>query len=189
MAKKKDNKKGLLIFGSILTLAALSSKSNKPGTTADTAGSSANLPLNESMLKSAFQKAKSEFGDTWAKYAEQIYRKETRNFDSGQFKKTYSAGMEQAKGVDAFPYGWGSLNTFLSIYPQYKGNFYLVAMTENNTGKTKKFVAFPSLEGAVMFLAYTLKKRGNPGYWRSYDESVANAYKASLANYPIKYAV
>lgn len=190
MAKKKEKDKGFIWLalgaGALFALSGGRSDSSSPGSSGS-GTDSPNRPWNEADLRNAFQKAAAAFGQTIAGQTEQIYRKETRNFDSGQFAKTYTPGMEQAPGKDDFPYGWGSLNDFLAAYPKYKGNFFLATMTENNTGKIKKFVAFPTLEGAVMFVAYTVKRRGNPGYWRAWDEQIAAAYAESLKAYPIKY--
>lgn len=188
MAKKQEKKKGFiwLLLGGGLLLAASSGKKDS-GSGSGAGSSASDRPISDALLQNAFQKAKAKYGATIAGQTEQLYRKETRNFDSGQFRKTYTPGMEQATGKDEFPYGWGSLNDFLAAFPQYKGEFKLVAMTENNTGITKKYVYFPTLEGAVMFVAYTINRRGNPGYWRSFDEAVAAAYADSLNNYQIKY--
>ena len=191
MAKKQENKKGILwLLGGATLLFAISrgnGSDSGSGSGSGGGGSASDRPISDALLRNAFQVAKSKYGATIAGQAEQLYRKETRNFDSGQFRKTYTPGMEQAKGKDEFPYGWGSLNDFLSQYPQYKGEFKLVQMAENTTGIQKKFVYFPTLEGAVMFVAYTINRRGNPGYWRSFDEATAQAYANSLKSYPIKY--
>lgn len=191
MAKKKDNK-GIIILLGLLLLGGSSrrgsgSGGNGSGTGSGYTSSHENRQFSEADLRNAFQVAKADFGATIAGQAEQLYRKETRNFDSGQFRKTFSPGMEDWSTNDVYPFGWSSLETFLNQYPKYKGQFFLVAMTENNTGITKKYIGFPTLEGAVMFVAWTIKKRGNPGYWRSWDETTAQNYYKSLLKYPIQY--
>lgn len=148
-----------------------------------------NRPVSDKQLQKAFDKVRQEFGVDIARQTEQLYRKETRHFDSGQFKKTLTPGMEAVKGERGkkFPFGWGSLKTFLNKYPKYNGDFYLVPMVENGTGKTKVFVGFPTLEGAIMFVAYTIKKRGHAGLWRSFDKKIADRYLSSLLKYPVKF--
>ena len=190
MAKKEEKKGGIIWLlgglGLIMTLGRIS-KGTDTGSGSSSGSGASDRPLSDALLRNAFQVAKLKYGSTIAGQAEQIYRKETRNFDSGQFRKTYTAGMEQATGKNDFPYGWGSLNDFLKLYPEYNGEFKLVQLTENNTGIQKKFIYFPTLEGAVMFLAYTINRRGRPGYWRAFDEDIASAYEKSLTSYPIKY--
>lgn len=145
------------------------------------------LDFSPMAIQNALEKVQSVFGDEMAGIVEQLYRKETRNFDSLQFKKTLSAGMEIAKGKTQFPWGWGSLTKFVNEYPEYKGGYFTVPMIENNTGKTKTFIGFPSLEAAMMSLAYILSKRKHAGYWRSTDPAIADRYYASLKTYPIKF--
>ncbi len=146
-----------------------------------------NRKFTDADLQKAFSKVKSVYGEEIARTAEQLYRKETRNFDSGQFRKTFSAGMEAVKGKTAFPWGWGSLTSFVKKYPSYNGEFYTITMTENGTGKQKRFIGFPTLEGAVMFLAYMITKRGHAGYWRSLDKDIADRYLASVKTYSVKF--
>jgi hypothetical protein len=108
------------------------------------------------------------FGEDTTKGVEKIYRLETNNFSSGQFLKTYSAGMEatpDSKGV--FPYGWGSLRKFWNEQPNNKPTG-ILKMKENKTGKEKMFIIFPNLFSAMFALAYTIKNRGGDvGSWYS----------------------
>lgn len=139
-----------------------------------------NRDVSEKDLIRAFNTVKDEFGAEIATTAEQLYRKETRHFQSGQFLKTLSPGMEVATGKKEFPYGWGSLTKFIQAYPQYDGGFYTYTMNENGTGKEKTFIGFPTIDGAVMFLAYTISKRKHAGYWRSTKTEIADKYLTSL---------
>jgi len=143
-------------------------------------------------LENAFKNVSEIFGADVARTVEKMYRKETANFTSGQFKKTFSAGMEISSKVAekgepfVFPYGWSSLEKFLTKYPQYNGTFYTVTFIkgENKTGKTKTFIGFPTLESAIAFLAYridALNKAGkHAGYWRSTVPEVADRYFGTL---------
>lgn len=182
--KKKDNNNGLLIgLGLGVLFFSMKGKGATPpgGDPGGDPGNTGNKNISEAMLIEAFQKAKSTFGEGWARKTEQIYRKETRHFDSLQFLKCYTPGMEATKNSTSFPWGWSSLNEFLTLYPQYNGNFYLVPMKENGTGILKRFISFPTLEGAVMFVTWLIQKRGRAGYWRAFDNAIATRYEGDLA--------
>lgn len=179
---KKSIKVILLVVGIILLSNKLLNGDKKPKFK-----KGMNRKFTESDLKKSFGQVKRVFGEDLAATIEQLYRKETRNFDSGQFRKTFSAGMEAVKGKESFPYGWGSLRQFVEKYPKYGGEFYTVPMTENRTGKTKVFIGFPTLESAVMFTAFMVNKRGDAGLWRSLDPEIAARYAESLKSYPVKF--
>lgn len=185
MAKK--NKKNsivpILIGGGLLLL--MSKGKGEPVPVGSGGESGASGSITEAQLQSAFNALKSKYGSAFAKEIEQLYRKETAHFGSGQFRKTYSPGMEVSPGNHSFPYGWSSLADFASAYkptnhpPVNANTTYLVPMKENNTGITKYYVGFPDLFSAVQFVGYTLNKRVHPGYWRSTQPSIADAYRAS----------
>jgi hypothetical protein len=197
MAQKKNNKSGLVLLG--LTLFFLSRSrasttnenldySDKPGRI-DQAKKDPNLEAN---LQSAFDALEYQYGSAFAKEIEQLFRKETAHFTSGQFMKTFSPGMEAVKGKNIFPWGWGSLAEFANIYPGAKLNsdtMYVVPMTENNTGLTKYYIGFPDIASAVAFVGYTLKKRLHPGYWRSTKKEIADPYRASYQKIKTEFVV
>lgn len=135
----------------------------------------------------AFTKAKKEFGIHIAQDAERIYRLETNHFKSGQFKNTYSPGMEVGKGKTTYPYGWTSLKPFWDKFPQYKPN-HLYTTPENQTGITKTFIGFPSLEAAVMTLCYFLTYRKAESWYaldlekQKYYRDILNKINPQIVN-------
>lgn len=182
--KKKDGLIPILIGGGLLLLMSKGGKGS-PVPTGSGGGSGASGAVTNAQLQSAFNALKTKYGSAFAKEIEQLYRKETAHFKSGQFVKTYSPGMEVSPGNHSFPYGWSSLAEFASAYkptnhpPVNASTTYLVPMKENNTGITKYYVGFPDLFSAVQFVGYTLNKRVHPGYWRSTKPDIADAYRAS----------
>ena len=127
-------------------------------------GSVMSLPINrikkiitQQEIIDALQKVKKVYGETIAKYVEQIYRVETAHFKSSQFLYTYSAGMLKFK--DKYPYGWGNFKTFWAVNPSYAPtNFYKIFVSREN--KDFYYLGFNSLEAAMMTLAYYVNKNG-----------------------------
>ena len=152
-----------------------------------------NRIFTEQELRSAFKKVADNYGPDFAKKTEQLFRKETAHFTSGQFKKTLSPGMEIAGGTNStqtvFPYGWSSLRNFIQQNPQYNGNFYVHRMNENQTGFSKTFIGWPTLEGSVMFVAWFIKnvRNGRFGYWYSLNESLASSYENNMSKITARY--
>ncbi len=145
-----------------------------------------NRIINESEIKTAFQKVSLQYGAEYARKVEQLFRKETAHFKSGQFLKTLSPGMEIAGGTNStktvFPFGWSSLQRFVSSNPKYAGNYYVSKMNENGTGFAKTFIGFPSMEASAMFVAWFIKNVRNNrfGYWYSMNESSALSYESNM---------
>lgn len=134
------------------------------------------------LIKSAIKQALQEFDPDIVQNAERIYRLETNHFKSGQFKGTWSPGME--KFGDTYPYGWNTLNkVFWSKYPEYRPSGFK-PFTENATGKTKYFLVFPSFKAAFYTLCGFLVHYGNnPGRWFSLDTNQQQAYNAKIVKF------
>ena len=132
-------------------------------------------------FKAALKKVVAKYGLDIASNVEKIFRLETANFTSGQFKGTFSPGMEKA--TNTYPFGWTSLgNSVWKENPQYAPHDFL-PFTENATGKTKYFIKFPSLEASVMTIAQFLKNvNNNPGRWYSMEPDLQEEYAAKLSN-------
>jgi len=128
--------------------------------------------------QTVFLKLQTKYGTDYARQIEKLYRYETAHFSSGQYNKTWSAGMVATSA--AFPFGWASLNEFLTANPQYKGNFGTVEM--NTSRGIKKYVKFPNLETAVFFIAWFIKNKrgGDVGKWNSLDAGESASYLAQL---------
>ena len=132
------------------------------------------------------KKVKNRYGENIAKNVEKMYRLETNHFKSGQFKGTYSPGME--KFGNNYPYGWNTIaKIFWDIYPiNQPVGFW--SGKEGKTGKQKTFLKFPSLQSAVFTLAEFLKHYGNnPGRWYSLNKDSQTRYNNSISkiNTPI----
>ena len=137
----------------------------------------------EQALKVIYDK----YGREMAIKVERIYRWETSHFQSKQYRLTGTGGME-SHGV-APNYGWHS--GFFETYPEYS----LMGLTslkegaglsaeggnQQDTVNAKQFVIFPSVEGAMMYLAEFINRYGgNHGRWYSTDADKQQLYKSKL---------
>jgi hypothetical protein len=119
------------------------------------------------------------YGAAIAKNVERIYRLETANFTSGQFRATNTAGM-QAAGSDPYtwPFGWKKRGTNPGMFVRP------VVMNENATGTAVAYVAFIHFGDAAEYLAKVMQERGNdPALWRTSDPNsdTARSYRAAVA--------
>lgn len=154
-----------------------------PATNSNNMGSG--MDTSENAAKEALRKIFNEFGREKTKKLEQLYRKETAHFKSGQYKGTGSPGMEPSPNSNrAFPYGWSSLKSFAAQYGIPENSFYIKGpYTEGGTGKQKYFIGFPDVYTAMLFVMYVIGRRGwNFGKWRAFDETISSNYNASLNN-------
>lgn len=127
-----------------------------------------------------------QFGKAIAQNAERIYRLETRNFNSGQYKAGRSAGMEATN--TQFPYGWGSLRNLWMANPKLKP-IGIDSWEEDSGGRQNiDFIKFPNLYAGAVALAQVLKDRGNvPGSWFSTIPEKQRSYERVLSNYKARY--
>lgn len=172
-----------LIFGLGIVLFLLIRKQLTQKVTFDNMG---NRNITDQELKKAFSRISAKYGQEYAKKLEQLYRKETAHFKSGQFLKTLSPGMEIAGGVGStqttFPFGWSSLQEYANQTLVNKTAFYTHKMNENQTGYAKTFIGFPDIHTSVDFTAWFIKnKRGGQfGKWYSLDPILANQYEVNM---------
>lgn len=141
------------------------------------------MPVTDENITQALRKIFDEFGREKTEKLEQLYRKETAHFKSGQFLGGASPGMEPSPNNNKiFPYGWTSLKKFADAYSIPYSNFYITGpYTEGGTGRQKFFVGFPNVYTAMLFVMYVISKRGwNFGKWRAFDETISANYNASL---------
>jgi len=144
-------------------------------------GVPSNLDLKSPVkLQQVFNSIKNNFGSEIAKNVERIYRLETDNFKSGQYLRTGSAGMLAFS--DSFPYGWNSLSSIWTQYPQHAPIGYArYGKMVNGKYKIYKYLAFPSVAGFAA-LARILKMRGNnAASWYSTNPQQQAQYAAKLA--------
>ena len=159
--------KTYIVVGAALALAAYIVYKRRQG------GGASNDP------QTVFTKLQTKYGTNYARLIEKLYRYETAHFTSGQYVKTWSAGMVATS--TAFPFGWASLDEFLAANPQYKGDFGTVQM--NTSRGVKKYVKFPNLESAVFFISWFIqnKRGGDVGKWNSLDAGESASYLAELS--------
>lgn len=131
----------------------------------------------------ALQKVKEIYGLNHAKRLEQLFRNETAHFKSGNYKITYSPGMESTK--DTFPYGWKSLETFWLVNPQY-APIGVYKQVENTSALaksrgTRSFIKFENPLASMMSVAHLIKLRGGRfGSWFSTKIESQMAYEEEL---------
>jgi hypothetical protein len=102
-------------------------------------------------------------GKEIAKIAERVLRWETAHFKSKQYKKTGSAGMEVGN--------WANLPDGMESIP----------MTENRTGKTKRFIVWGSPYAFLNYFAdYVERWDGNWARWFSTNPKLQAEYRAKV---------
>jgi hypothetical protein len=90
-----------------------------------------------------------------AKLLEKMYKAETRDFDSLQFKLTGSAGQEDG--------AWG--NTVKKYFPN---GYSTVPMMDNHTKKMRNFIVWNSIDDALQFLSdYIDRHNGDYLRWNA----------------------
>lgn len=136
----------------------------------------AKAPPNDEEMKEAFEQLIKAYGRPIAESVERIYRLETANFRSGQFRNTYGAGMEATKkSGNKFPYGWKSLTALWSdsdLKPVGTWSAVENSTTLAQSAGVKHYIKFPSLYAGLAAVAEIMKRRGNdPGKWFSLSGS------------------
>lgn len=133
--------------------------------------------ITEEQIKKALKKTADKFGWEIAMVVEKMYRKETNNFKSENFKKTFGAGMAAVK--NEYPFGWSkTFSDFWDKTPEAKPRYFIRQI--DSGGYNVKFLRFPTLQGAMYTMALYLTKYP-PGRWYSTDPEKAKRYEAELA--------
>ena len=140
-----------------------------------------NISVSEKTIKKALKNIADKYGFEIAMNVEKIYRKETANFKSEGFLKTFGAGMEAV--VKNFPYGWISMTKIWSI--KENKPLGIINMTDSGN-RNVNFIKFPSVYAGMVSLAEYLKKYP-AGRWYSTDEFLANKYEEELKNIKSKF--
>jgi hypothetical protein len=114
-----------------------------------------------------------------AKKLEQLYRLETAHFRSGQFKNTFSPGMERFGG--GFPFGWYSLNNyFWKNWPEHKPTNLFYTGIEGGTGKRKTFLKFNNIIDAMATTLANARMKKSFAAWYSNNKDSQKRYLESL---------
>lgn len=141
------------------------------------------VELTEEDIKAALKKIYDEYGREKTTKLESLFRNESGHFRSGQFKGTFSPGMEIAPQTNTiFPFGWTLLKQFADNNNIAYNKFYASQnYREGGTGIPKKFVGFPDLYTAMKFVMFTIERRNwNFGKWKSFNEQQAANYNAYI---------
>jgi len=127
------------------------------------------------------------YGKDIARKVEKIYRLETRDFDSRQYKIGRSPGMVAVRNT--FPYGWTTLESFWLQNPSLvPTGLDLWPKGTTSADKDLSYIKFPNLLAAAMTLAAFLKaKNGNVGRWFSTKPDAQRAYSKLVNQRPAKY--
>lgn len=146
------------------------------------------MVYDEMTLKDAFDEAKKRYPDNVVKMAEKLFRWETAHFKSGQFKKTYSPGMEKHGNV--YPWGWASMKPFWDANNWAKPVGW-VAMHENAGAQADAeidyFAKFPSFKAALFSVCEYIEKYG-AGRWYSTNAESQASYLDKLNTIKNRYA-
>lgn len=142
-------------------------------------------PPSAAFIQATLKSIAQRFGIDVARNVERIYRLETRNFSSGQFARTNTAGMAAVPGNDAWPWGWSKRGTTPDMFNP------LVEMRENDpqtgqpTGALMRFIAFKRFTDAADYLARFLVDYGNnAGRWKSTQAAKQASYVDALSRIP-----
>jgi hypothetical protein len=132
-----------------------------------------------------------KYGKTMASNVEKLYRLETGNFTSLQYRITGTGGME-VHGPAPY-YGWN--RSFFSKNSQYAPigifsiheNKGLSAATKFSnkqvTSRAKQYLIMPSVEAGMMYLSNYIKSYGgNFARWYSTDPTLQKTYRQNVLN-------
>ena len=145
----------------------------------------------EQDIELGLNKVKEVYGLAHAKRLEQLYRNETAHFKSGNFLKTLSPGMEVGGDKKTFPFGWGSLQQFWTVNPQYAPSG-VYSQVENTSALAKSrgvrtFIKFDNCIASMMSVAHLINIRGgNFGAWFSKNAVQQLAYNKELDNIKVR---
>ena len=133
-----------------------------------------------------FEEVADTFGKGIARNVERMYRLETANFTSGQYRKGRSAGMH-AHGK-SFPYGWTSVENMWLKNPTLAPVGF-DDWEKDSGGYKVSYLVFPNLYAGAFALATFLEKyKNNPGRWFSTDPASQRVYNKKVEAQPVKYA-
>lgn len=156
----------------------------------------------ENEIVDALKQIALQDGNPIAISTEQVFRNETRHFKSDNFHHTFGAGMEVGHDrktntpITTFPYGWGSLTTFWTKYPQF-APIGVYNQVENSSFMAQSrgvrtFIKFPSVRAGMEAVAERLRiLGGNAGGYFANDQhpEQQKAYSDYLRKIKAKYCL
>jgi hypothetical protein len=172
--------KNYLIIGAVLLFLLLLPKK--------TAQTENNPMLAEDDIIDSLRQLKNKYGREKAAMIERLFRLETAHFKSSQWVNARTPGMEIGGGVRTFPFGWSSLYEFSKAYDYEPNDFSTWTHPENQTGKIKTFIVFPTVRAAFEFVGYLMNKRNwNFGSWYSLKPESQASYVDTLNTIRARY--
>lgn len=156
------------------------SSAKNPNTQRFTIGE--NRVFNETEAREAFAEVAQKYGRPFAQTLNKMFQAET-GFKSGQFLKTFSAGMVASS--KNFPFGWSSINTFTGGKSE---GYYTVNFKKTSAGE-KNYIGFPNLKTSILFTAWFIKtiRGGDFGKWSSNDPADQQQYRNFINTMTAKY--
>lgn len=125
-------------------------------------------PTDPNYIQSQFDVIKNDFSQNVLELIEKIYRLETANFTSGQYRQSLSAGMVYS--VDNKISQWNLEGYDVIGFT----NCFQVG------GKCFRYVQFGSLAEGLRFLGNYIERHGNALRWYSTNPTMQNQYAQKL---------
>lgn len=121
--------------------------------------------------------------------AEQLFRLETRNFTSGQWKTCLSPGMHAHD--ETYPYGWSTPVVGWKKSPRSNRPDGMVVFTENKSIRDVEpmriaYLSFSETITCILGVCEYIEKYG-PFRWFGIEENDQTAYMNAMKNYPSKF--
>lgn len=124
-------------------------------------------PELEKIVKDSLRKLMKVHSVDFVRGIEQLFRNETRHFESPMFPITWGAGMEAF--TPEFPYGWTRLNIFWLDNKEFQpvGTHKEVEnSSELQTSRgVRTFIVFQNLTASMMSVAKDIELIGGFGNW------------------------
>ena len=134
-------------------------------------------PTSKEYIKSQFELLKQDYAKEVVEKVEKVYRLETANFSSGQYRDSLSPGQVYSVDNDILPW---NLN-----------GYGVIGFSKGFTvgGKVYRYVAYENLYEAMRFLAdYINRWNGNESRWFSTVPSQQANYRDKLNKISTRYA-
>lgn len=156
---------------------------NNSGGNSSGGGSGLRPQPTQDELKDIFLEVAQEYGIEYARIMESQMRWETGHFESGQWRKCFTAGIIASGG--SYPWGWSSMERFNREqgYNFPASAFGTVYFSRTSDGNPHTYVSVPTPEFGIKFMAWFIKNVRNGRYWEWYglvDTPKRRQYKAAV---------
>lgn len=176
----------IFLAGALFILYIITKKMNKGTESQSDQGNQSQSGGGSISMQQSFDKIKNEYGPLFAKRIEQLFRYETRHFESKQFLEGNSPGMVANKST--YPFGWPALDEF-NRAKSIDGRRYGIGRIFVVDNKNFRYVKFPNFDTSLQFVAWFLKnKRGGAvEKWNSLNAAKAAEYLNTLKTIRTQY--